>query len=409
VTGFTRRQFIRSGIYTGAGLLSAATLGPLAGCGAPPISPESRRIPHLFADMHLHPGLNDWNLHTPLGVELPSITKKINKMFNRTSAVWADMHVAGVDLVCANHFNAFDEWASMPTDPSPDAWRHTLEMMDVFEETIRTSERTYAEIVTKPARLAELLDRNKYPKDEDYRIAVLHTFEGGHALGGDPTHLDIAAERGVVYITITHFFFKGIASAANSFPFFPDADSDHANVGLSDFGLTVLRKMRELGIIIDVTHCTSTALSDVLKNFDGRVLSSHAAARTLGDHPYGHYDEHLQQIARDDGMVAVILYPYILSNYSNLHLADEYGSLADTVRTVRYLYKILGGHEHIAVGSDFCGYTTGPKEMNRISRVYQLRELLLREFDNDEAIVDDIMANNGIRFILNNWQKGTGA
>ncbi len=409
MTGITRRQFIRSGLYTGAGLISAATVGPLVGCGAPPITPESRLVPHLFADMHLHPGLNDWNLHTPLGVQLPSVTRTVGKLLNRTRASWKDMHAAGIDLVCANHFNAFDEWVSMPTDPSPDAWGHTLEMMDIFEGEIRTNQQAYAEVVTSPAHLAELLDRNKNPKDDNYRIAVLHTFEGGHALGGDAGNLELAAKRGVAYITITHFFFKGIASAANSYPFFPDANSDHANIGLSDFGLTVVKRMRELGIIVDVTHCTSTALADVLKNFGGKVLSSHASARTLGDHPYGHYDEHLQQIARDGGMIAVIIYPYILSNYADLSLAEKYGTLEDTVRTIRYLCKLLGGHEHIAVGSDFCGYTTGPKDMHRISRVYKLRELLMREFDGEETIVIAIMADYGIRFILDNWQKGTGA
>jgi microsomal dipeptidase-like Zn-dependent dipeptidase len=359
--------------------------------------------------MHLHPGLNDWNLHTPLGVQLPSLTKKINKAFNTTVANWQDMHAAGVDLVCANHFNVFDEWLSMPTDPSTEAWRHTIEMIDLFEEIIRTSATQYAEIVTTPARLSELLDRNENPKNEDYRIAVMHALEGGHALGGEIANLDAAAARGVVYITITHFFFKGIASAANSFPFFPDANAMQAKIGLSEFGSAVLQRMRELGIIIDVTHCTPKALDDVLKTFDGRILSSHASAHTLGDHPYGHYDEHLQQIARDGGLVAVILYPYILNNYADYSLAKSYGSLSDIVRTVRYLYKIFGGHKHIAIGSDFCGYTTGPNDMRRISRIYRLREMLMREFDDDEVIVNDIMVDNGIRFILENWQRGTGA
>lgn len=406
----TRRQFVRSTVYSGAGLLSVAALGSLAACGGPPISPESRLVPRLFSDMHIHPGINDWNLHTPLGVKLPGVTKVIGKALNKTKANWREMHAAGIDLVCANHFNAFDEWVSMPTDPSPDAWRHTLQMMDILEETIATSERRYAEVVTSPSRLAELLDRNKYPKDgDDYRIAVLHALEGGHALGGDDSLLDECAARGVVYITITHFFFKGIASAANSYPFFPDADSDNPHIGLTDFGKTFLRRMREQGIIVDVTHCTSTALDNVLKEVGGKVLSSHASARALGDHPYSHYDEHLQQIANDEGMIAVILYPYILGNYGTLPDAEEHGTLEDTVRTVRYLYKLLGGHRCIAIGSDYCGYISGPKDMKQISRIYRLRELLMREFDDQHEIVDDIMANNGIRFILDNWQKGANS
>jgi hypothetical protein len=36
----------------------------------------------------------------------------------------------------------------------------------------------------------------------------------------------------------------------------------------------------------------------------------------------------------------------------------------------------------------------------------KLHKLLLLEFDNDETIVEDIMANNVIEFILKNWRSG---
>jgi microsomal dipeptidase-like Zn-dependent dipeptidase len=101
-------------------------------------------------------------------------------------------------------------------------------------------------------------------------------------------------------------------------------------------------------------------------------------------------------------LIGVILDPYLLSNYATGQLAEDEGSLRDVVRTIRYLAKLIG-HEHVAIGSDFAGFVGPPREMNRISRIGQLREALRVEF-GDEKIVTGILAQNSIDFILKTWQ-----
>jgi membrane dipeptidase len=210
----------------------------------------------------------------------------------------------------------------------------------------------------------------------------------------------------VALITITHFFNKGIATSPNSFPFFPDATKRWPNQGLSEFGSEVIKEMEELGIIVDVTHASSTAIEDILRVATKPLVSTHSSVRTLGDHPYSLFDEHVQEIARRGGIVGVILAPWVLSNYRGMHVIKEYGSLRDVVRTIRYVTKICGTHKRVGIGSDFAGYITGPKEMTNLGEIDKLRKLLLIEFDNDEAIVEDIMANNVIEFLQKNWRSG---
>ena len=76
------------------------------------------------------------------------------------------------------------------------------------------------------------------------------------------------------------------------------------------------------------------------------------------------------------------------------------------VRTIRYITKICGTHKRVGIGSDFAGYITRPKEMIDLGEIDKLRKLLLLEFDNDETIVEDIMANNVIEFLQKNWKSG---
>jgi microsomal dipeptidase-like Zn-dependent dipeptidase len=80
--------------------------------------------------------------------------------------------------------------------------------------------------------------------------------------------------------------------------------------------------------------------------------------------------------------------------------------LRDVVRTVRYVSKICGTHKCIGLGSDFSGFITGPNDMTCLSEIDKLHQLLLQEFGNDEQAVEDIMANNAINFLRDNWRSG---
>jgi membrane dipeptidase len=398
----TRRQFLKTGSHTLAGVALSSPMLALAGCGPPPPT-TSRTTPRVLADLHLHVGINDWNKLTPLGVRYPAIANLAESTFNLSGTNWKDSYDAGVDLVCATHFNVFDEWLSMPTDPDPEAPNHTIAMLDRFERQIAGKYQQYAEMATSPARLRELTRPDRKKTDADWKVPVIHTIEGGHALGGDIEAIGTFAKRGVAMIGLTHFFNKGIASAANSYPFFPDAGAAWPKRGLSGYGRVVIEEIERHGIIVDVIHATSTALEEIFAATTRPMVASHSSVRTLGDHPYSLVDEHIEEIARRQGLIGVILDPYLLSNYATARGAEKHGNLRDVVRTIRHIVKLVG-HEHVGIGSDFGGFIGPPNDMNRTSQIGRLRSMLLTEF-GDQKTVDDILANNVINFIRSNWQS----
>jgi len=403
----SRRQFIHSTLLSCAGLLSPRPLKSLAGrtsAYSQKISSPEHRF-RVLADLHAHPMLNDWVRRSPLAVKSPRLATIIENIANTTSVKWKSCHQAGIDLVCAAHFSVFDELASMPTDPNPEAPANTLRMMDLMEEELAGPAAPYARLARNHKELHDLLKARRGHKD--FRVAVLHAIEGGQALGGSLEPLGVFARRGVAYITLTHFLYKGIAASAVSFPFFPDTESRWPNQGLTEFGVELIKEMEKLGIIADVKHCSSTAVEDVLRVAKKPISSTHSSVRTLADHPYSLFDEHIQEIARRGGIIGVFLSPFSLSNYSNPQIAKDYGTLRDVIRTIRHITKICGTHKHVGIGSDFAGYVSGPKEMSDLGEIDILRNKLLVEFDNDEAVVEDIMANNAIEFILKNWRAGT--
>lgn len=369
----------------------------------PPAQPER----HVFCDLHVHSDMNLWLRETPVGLRNPGVLALATAELNQTSARLVEMHGAGVDLALISHFNVFDEWLSMPTDPSTEAASHTDYMLDLFQELVEENG-NLAGLVQSPGELEELLRHR--PGDPAYRVAVAHALEGGHVFGGELRQIEHFARRGVVYTTLTHFFQKGFSSAPNAFPFFPDGGAGRPAQGMTGLGREAVAAMEDVGMIVDVTHMTDHALEDMLAHARRPILASHMSARTLADRPYAFHDEHIQEIARRGGLLGVILYPFILSNYGDDESAYRHGSLDDTVRTVRYLTKLCGTHRVVGIGSDFSGYITGPREMHSVGQVELLRERLQMEFEKDHTaeeaseIVEDVMARNALRFLRENWR-----
>ncbi|MFC2084183.1 dipeptidase [Bacteroidota bacterium] len=399
----SRRNFIRSSLLISTGLASGASFASLPGCSSTCNCIKStKKHKYVLADIHNHTILNDWNRRSPVAVKTPAVSELAKELFDKTGTSWKTSHEAGVDLIGVAHFNLFDEWITMPTDPNPAAPVNAFRMIDILEEELKGPSAKYAKLIRTPEEFKSHFN-NKYDKNKpEYRIAVLHTLEGGHTLGGSLKPIEKFAQKGVLLITIGHFFNKGIASAPNSFPFFPDANSLKPLQGLSPFGKDVICEMEKHGIIVDVTHATSTALEDILAASTKPLIATHISVRTLGDHAYSLYDEHIQEIISRGGMIGIPIYPYMLSNYINVKEAEEHGSLRDVVRTIRYVIKISGSLKNVCIGSDFGAYLPALSDMNCLCQVDMLREYLMSEFGS-EKIVEDILAKNAIDFIKNNW------
>ncbi len=403
ISKFTRRNFLGTSFYASIGLLGTGSVLSALGCAGRYLLPETRPNRRVLADLHCHSIIDDWNRQTPLGIRFPTIAWLADTLFNRTGMEWEDCHRAGVDVICVTHFNVFDEWLSMPTDPNPEAPVNTFRMMDQLEEQLNGPARRYATLAKNATMLSRLMSVPK--ASADYRIAVVHTVEGGHALGGSIHPLEQLARRGVAMLTITHFFSKDIASSANSYPCFPDGNNRRPHLGLSELGRDVIYEMERLGMIVDVTHATASAVDDILRVATRPLAVSHASSRTLSEHPYAVYDDQIKQIVSDGGIMGVIIDPYLLGNYATAGLAEKQGSLRDVVRQILHIVKVCGTHKHVGIGSDFSGYVCAPKDMNRLSQINRLSSMLESEFSN-AAVVEDIMTNNAIEFLLTNWKTG---
>ncbi|GAB4570731.1 MAG: dipeptidase [Rhodothalassiaceae bacterium] len=102
-------------------------------------------------------------------------------------------------------------------------------------------------------------------------IALPLGMENGAPIAGDLAALDHFHEKGIRYITLAHSRSNHIADSSY--------DEARPNGGLSPFGKEVVRRMNELGIMVDVSHISDEAFADVLEISEAPPIASHSSAR----------------------------------------------------------------------------------------------------------------------------------
>jgi len=109
------------------------------------------------------------------------------------------------------------------------------------------------------------------------KISSMLTIEDGVTLDGNLCNLDDYYQKGVRMIVLTW-------NGENSIGFPNSADADLHLLGLKPFGIEVVRRMGELGMIVDISHLSEGGFYDVAKYSSKPFIASHSCARALCSH-----------------------------------------------------------------------------------------------------------------------------
>jgi len=118
------------------------------------------------------------------------------------------------------------------------------------------------------------------------------------------------------------------------------------NVGLTAFGVELVREMNRLGMVVDLAHVSPGAFFHALEVTERPVLFSHGNARALCDHPRNLTDDQLRALHDNGGVIGLSYVPFFVdaSRPSLERLLDHVDHIAD-----------VGGIETVGLGSDFDG------------------------------------------------------
>ena len=162
--------------------------------------------------------------------------------------------------------------------------------------------------------------------------------------------------RGLSYVGLTwsnRNAFAGVAGEA---------------VGLKPAGRRLVLLLRELGLLIDLSHASDQSVRDVraLLGRDYPLFFSHSSARALCDHPRNLGDSLLQLVRETGGLVAV--------NFHSAYITcSARARRADVVAHVQHIVRVAGILS-VALGGDFDGLIQLPAGLGGPPDIYRLAE-----------------------------------
>ncbi|MBO7139543.1 MAG: membrane dipeptidase [Prevotella sp.] len=211
------------------------------------------------------------------------------------------------------------------------------------------------------------------------RKSIMLGIENGLALEDDLENLDHFASRGVVYITLCH---NGDNSLCDS------AKGESTWGGVSPFGADVIRRMNELGIMVDLSHAHEKSFYDALDISNLPIVCSHSSARALCDHPRNLTDDQMRALAKKGGVCQITLYPgFLKSQASEATIFDAMAHLDHAIAVM--------GIDHVGLGTDFDGDGGVPGLANASELTNFTRQLLARRFSEDD--IQKIWGGNFLR------------
>lgn len=178
--------------------------------------------------------------------------------------------------------------------------------------------------------------------------AIIPAIENGYAIGRDLGLLEEFAQRGIRYMTLTHNGHNEIGDAAIPLPSLNDIDQEYN--GLSDFGQSVIDRMNDLGVLVDVSHAAKSTMIQAARRSRTPVVATHSCMRALCDHKRNLDDEQLEVLAATGGVAQIT----IVSNFLRPKARAEDVSVEDIVDHIDYAVQRMG-IDHVGIGTDFDG------------------------------------------------------
>jgi membrane dipeptidase len=259
------------------------------------------------------------------------------------------------------------------------------------------------------------------------RIALPLGIENGAAIEKKLSNLAHFYDRGVRYITLTHATDNAISDSSY--------DRSHTHQGLSPFGEKVVVEMNRLGIMVDVSHISDQAFSDVIAISQTPVIASHSSCRHfVPGFERDMSDEMIQTLASHGGVIMVNFGSTFVSAKANAWAAEmrpqlnawmakngvkdshepraqaweahyraehpfPYATVAEVAAHIMHIIQ-LTGPDHVGLGSDFDGVgdslPVGLKDPSQLPNLFA--QLLERGLSDEE--IEKLASGNIFRV----WQ-----
>jgi len=167
------------------------------------------------------------------------------------------------------------------------------------------------------------------------RIAVVLGFQNATMIETNIRNLDELYALGTRCIQLTY----------NARNLLGDGCTERTNAGLSDFGVTVVNRMNELGIVVDLSHCGEQTTADAIELSTRPPAFTHTMCKAIYDHARAKSDAQMKQLADKGGVIGIVMLGYFIGSTSETGLDDYLNHVVHAVE--------VAGEDHVGLASDY--------------------------------------------------------
>jgi membrane dipeptidase len=289
-------------------------------------------------------------------------------------------------------------WVPVETGYRGEALSTTLEQIDLVKRMIARYPETF-ELALSTSDIERIHKEGK--------IASLIGVEGGYSIEESLNTLEKLYNLGARYMTLTHGDSLSWADSAT--------DSPKSN-GLSPFGKDVVKKMNDLGMMVDISHVSAKTMHDAIDVSAAPVIFSHSSAYAVANSSRNVPDDVLKRLHEKDGVVMVNFFsgfvvPAAAKSYiDGLEYEREFkkthsdekvvkdemtrwkkqhplagGTIHDLLDHIDHISKVAGV-QYVGIGSDFDGVSVLPKQLEDVSCYPYITQGLLDRGYTEEQI-----------------------
>ncbi len=173
---------------------------------------------------------------------------------------------------------------------------------------------------------------------KDGKVAVMMGFQNSTMIENSLDNLDILYQAGTRWIQLTY----------NQRNLVGDGCTERTNAGLSDYGIELVERMNELGIVVDLSHCGQQTTDDGIKFSKTGASINHSMCEALHkNHPRAKTDAQIRAMADKGGVIGIICLGYMIG--PNLGTDTTIETYVDHIE---HAVKV-GGIDHVGLAADF--------------------------------------------------------
>lgn len=121
--------------------------------------------------------------------------------------------------------------------------------------------------------------------------------------------------------------------------------TERTNAGVSNFGMRVIAKLNERGVIVDTAHCGRQTTLDACSISEAPVVASHSSAESVYFHARAKSDVEIEAIAATGGLVGMFAVPFFVG------AGDKVG-FETVLDHIDHIARLVGP-EHVGIGTDW--------------------------------------------------------